>query len=211
MRRPMERAAVSLVGVFLAAMTLTFLAGRLLVLEDRWGDALRSGDGPLPAAALIASVWDESWAAVLETDDHETITLGRRATGSFSQTMQQGMEDWQIYGVDNDGPIDLTLGFEGDGVALTLVAREAAPGRVVSERSSIILSFGGDQYSAHAGECTVELLELTFHQMPGRVFAIRNQIVTVPGFVGWIECVDVPGRDGVATLTFRGAFAYDPR
>lgn len=209
MRRPIVNAVALLAGAFLAAVTITFMAGRLLVPEDRWGDALGSGDGPLPAAALIASVRDEPWAAVLETgDDHSIVTLGRPPiTGGFGG----GLEDWQIFGVEDEGPFDLRLRFEGAGTGLNIVARDVAPGTVVSERAQVILNVPGDQYSAHTGECGVELLEVAFHSFQGRVFAVRNEIVTVPGFVAWIECVDIPSRDGTSSLSLRGALVYDPR
>lgn len=208
-RRPTLTAVASLAGGFLAAMTITFLAGRLLVPEDRWGDALASGDGPLSAAALIASVRDEPWAAVLETgDDHAIVTLGRPpSSGGWTG----GLEPWQAYGVEHEGPFDLTMRFEGAGTSLNLVARDVAPDTVVSERAQVILNVPGGQYAAHAGECSIELLEVAFHSFQGRIFAVRNQIVTVPGFLAWIECVDIPSRDGTSSLSLRGALVYDPR
>jgi hypothetical protein len=198
------RGVVILLVAAVVAFAATFAAGRAFLPSDRWMNALEAGRGSglLPTETLVTAVRGDGWRAMVDTDE---------AHGLLDLRGRPDLENWQAFGVRPDEPFHLTLSFEGSETVLRVEARSIQPRVVQSERTLVTLTLPEGRYEARDGECSVELLDFELHTVRGRAFAVQNHLVSVPAFVGWLECREVPSRDGATALTFRAAFAYDPR
>jgi hypothetical protein len=202
------RGLLILVGSAALAMSATFIVGRLVLP--------RQMQLPQPDAATLGAIdlGDTWWGAVVVVagKDDETIGIG---PGDF--------EVWQRDGVPGNPPLNLRISFGGGGSVLRIAAPGLAAGVPVSEGTRVVLRVDGLSYEAAPGRCTVELLELEFHETD-RTFYITpaGQIVRgsqspragpsvyLPRFVGHLHCDDALREDG-AVVSFEAVFRFDDR
>jgi hypothetical protein len=205
-----------LVLAFVVAISATFIAARLFLptpLEiaaqspppTQPAPSGPSGDespGLARVAHLVDLVADITWGAMVEASGDDTDTFGFGPRTFF--------EDWQEQGVPEGAPLHLSLSFEGgEGtMMLTTIFEGAVLGAIERGTTVVVLRLPDNTYAAREGECEVELVELEYHLNRGQHHAVRGQDIFLPTFSGWFDCVDVPNRDGTASLSFRGAFAY---
>jgi hypothetical protein len=202
------RGLLILIGSAALALSATFIVGRLFLP--------RQMQVPQPDASTLdeTDLGDVWWGAVVlfAGEDDEPISLG---PGDY--------EVWQRDGVPGDQPLNLRISFGGRGSVLRIAAPGLAAGVPVSEGTRVVLRADGLSYEAAPGRCTVELLELEFHETDRTFFVTHaGQIVRgsqspragpsvyLPRFVGRLHCDDALREDG-AVASFEAVFRFDDR
>lgn len=115
---------------------------------------------------------------------------------------------------DTEGPLDLNIKYSGGQAALSLILREATVGVPQTDNMDVILSVGPKSWFAHAGDCTLELLDMDWIVMSVPMPALVGGSPVVervfPAFAGVVSCKDVTEVRSGEIASFSAVFTFGP-
>jgi hypothetical protein len=197
---------------FLVIFSVAFVVGRVIVPA-----------APLALGEISAPPEGSSDGGVLSLGDLRAEVAGDafgsiavlQASGAIEGTFRLHFDyrDWMGIGVPEGPALDLRMrylsGVESDDSSFTITAQGLEVGTERTERYTIILLAAGKMYSAHDGQCVLELLELDFTTAPPFFGDIGDDRI-MPVFLGQVTCEEVRELRSDDTVSFTAVFHYDP-
>lgn len=115
---------------------------------------------------------------------------------------------------DPESPLDLNIKYSGGQAALSLILRDTSVGVPQTDNMDVILSVGPKSWFAHAGDCTLELLDMDWIVMSVPMPALVGGGPVVerlsPAFAGVVSCKDVTEVRSGEIASFSAVFTFGP-